>query len=252
MSALGINTCKKGGKQDWTEVGLLSSHSAIAHSESNSEKRSIPLLQGNANSDSMLELFLWLAFCCLCYVVIVVRSLSVLDSLWPHGRSTPGSPVFHCLPEFAQIHVHWVRMLSKHLILCHPVLLLSSVFPSIRVFSNESAVWIRCPKYWSFSLSISPSNEYSGLFSFRMDWFDLLAVHSPLKSRLQHHNLKASLLQCLAFFMVQLSHLYVTAEKTIALTIGTFVNKMVSLLFNMLSVFVRASFIKHLFLFVYF
>ena len=118
-------------------------------------------------------------------------------------------------------------MLSNHLILCCP-LLLPSIFPSIRVFSNESTLHIRWPKYWSFS--ISPSNEYSGLISFRMDWFDLLAVSGTLKSLLQHHNLKASILWHSAFFMVQLSHPYMTTGKTIGLTIWTFVGKVMSLL----------------------
>ena len=127
-------------------------------------------------------------------------------------------------------------MRSKHLILCHPLLLLPSIFPSIRVFSNESAVCIRWPKYWSFRLSISPSNEYSGLISFRIYWFDL-AVQGTLKSLLQHHSSKASVLWCTAFFMVQLSHPYMTTGKIIALTIQTFVGKVMSLFFNMLSRF---------------
>ena len=114
-------------------------------------------------------------------------------------------------------------MPSNYLILCHPLLLLPSIFPSIRVFSNKSVLRIRWPKYWSFSFSISPSNEYSELISYRMDWFDLLAVPGTLKSLLQHHNSKASLLRHSAFFMVQLSHLYMTTGKTIALTIWTFV-----------------------------
>ena len=112
-------------------------------------------------------------------------------------------------------------MSSNHLILCHPLLLLPSIFPSIRVFSIESALLIRWPKYWSFSLSISPSNEYSGLISFRIDWFELLAVQGILKSLLQHHSSKASILLCSAIFMVQLSYIYVTSGKTIALTIQT-------------------------------
>ena len=123
----------------------------------------------------------------------------------------------------------------NHIILCYPLLLLPSIFPSIRVFSNESALCIRWPKYWSFSFSISPSNEYSGLISFRMDWLDLLAVQGTLKSLPQHHSSKASILQCSAFFMVQLSHLYMTTGKTIALTRWTFVGKVTSLLLNMLS-----------------
>ena len=133
-------------------------------------------------------------------------------------------------------------MLSDHLILCHPLLLLPSIFPSIRVFSNESALHIRWPKYWSFSFSISPSNEYSGLISFRIDCLDLLAVQGTLKSLLQHHSSKASILWCSAFFMVQLSHPYMTTGKTIALTICTFVSKVISLLFNMLFRFVIAFF----------
>ena len=126
-------------------------------------------------------------------------------------------------------------MPSSHLILCCPLLLLPSFFPSSRVFSNESVLHIRWPKYWSFSFSISPSNEYPGLISFRIDGFDLFAVQETLKSLLQHHNSKASILQCSAFFMVQLSHPYVTTGKTIALTRQTFVSKVMSLLFNMRS-----------------
>ena len=126
-------------------------------------------------------------------------------------------------------------MPSNHLILCRPLLLLPSIFPSIRVFSNESTLHIRWPKYWSFSFSISPSNEYSGLSSFRMDWFDLLAVQGTLKSLLQHHSSKVSILWCSAFFIVQISHPYMTTGKTIALTRRTFVGKVTSLLFNMLS-----------------
>ena len=123
---------------------------------------------------------------------------------------------------------------SNHLILCHPLLLLPSIFPSIRVFSKES-VLIRWPKYWSFSISISPSNEYSGLISFRIDWFDLLAVQGTLKSLLQHHSSRASILLCSAFFIVQFSHPYMTIGKTIALTRWTIVGKVMSLLSNMLS-----------------
>ena len=126
-------------------------------------------------------------------------------------------------------------MPSNHLILCRPLLLLPSIFPSIRVFSNESALHIRWPKYWSFSFNISPSNEHPGLISFRMDWLDLLAVQGTLKSLLQHHTSKASILWWSAFFMVQLSHPYMTIGKTIALTRWTFVGKVMSLLFNMLS-----------------
>ena len=123
------------------------------------------------------------------------------------------------------------RMPSNHLILCHPLLLLPSIFPSIRVICNESVLHVRWPKYWSFSSSISPSNEYSGLISFRIDWLDLLAVQGTLKSLLQHHSSKASILQCSAFFIVQLSHPYMTTGKTIALTRLTFVGKVMSLLY---------------------
>ena len=127
-------------------------------------------------------------------------------------------------------------MPSNHLLLCRPLLFLSSIFPSIRVFSNESALHIRWPKDWSFSFNISPSNEHPGLISFRMDWLDLLAVQGTLKNLLQHHSSKASsILRCSAFFIVQLSHPYMTAGKTIALTRQTFVGKVMSLLFNMLS-----------------
>ena len=126
-------------------------------------------------------------------------------------------------------------MLSNHLILCHPLLFLPLIPPSIRIFSNESALCIRWPKYWSFSFSISPSNEHSGLISHRMDWLDLLAVQGTLKSLLQHHSSKASNFRCSALFTVQLSHPYMTTGKTIALTRWTFVGEVMSLLFNMLS-----------------
>ena len=130
-------------------------------------------------------------------------------------------------------------MPSNHLIICHPLLLLPSIFPSIRVFSRESALCFRWPKYWSFILSIHPSNEYSGLIFFRIDWFDLLAVQCTLKS-LQHHSSKSSILWLSAFFMVQLSNPYITTGKTIALTIQTFVSKVMSLLFNTPSKFIIA------------
>ena len=135
-------------------------------------------------------------------------------------------------------------MPSNHLILCHPLLLLPSIFPSIRVFSNESTLHIRRPKYWSFSFSISPSNEHPGLISSRMDWLDLLEVRETLKSLLQHHSSKASILQCSAFFIVQLSHPYMTTGKTIALTRQTFVDKVMSLLSNMLSRFIQVGKVK--------
>ena len=141
------------------------------------------------------------------------------------------------LPKFMSIES---VMPSNHLILCHPLLLLPSIFPSVRVFSNESAVLIRWLKYWSFGFSISPSNEYSGLISFKIDWFDVLALQGTLKSLLQHHSSEASIFWHSAFFMVQLSHLYMTTGKTIALTIWTFVGKVMSLLFNTLSRFAIA------------
>ena len=142
----------------------------------------------------------------------------------PMDCSTPGFPVHHQLPELTQTHVHWVN----DAILCRPLLLLPSVFPSIRVFSNESVLRIRWPKYWSFSFSLS--NEYSELISFRIDWFDLLGVQGTLKSLLQHCNSKASILWHSAFFTVQLSHPYMTTGRTIALTRRTFVGKAMSLL----------------------
>ena len=140
--------------------------------------------------------------------------------------STPGIPVLHQLLELAQTHVHQVGDAIKHLILCCPLLLLPSIFPSIRLFSNESVLCIRWPKYWSFSFSISPSNECSGLISFMIHWFDL-AVRGTLKSLLQYHSLKASILRRSAFFMVQLSHPYMATGKTISLTRWTFVGKVI-------------------------
>ena len=158
---------------------------------------------------------------CKCYSV--TQSCPILcDSM---DCSTPGFPVLHSLPEFAQTHVHWVDDTIQP---SHPLLPSSpvpSIFPSIRLFSNESALCIRWPKYWSISFGISPSNEYSGLISSRSDWFDLLAVQGTLKSLLQHQSLKASFLRCSAFFMVQFSHPFMTIGKTIVLTICTFVRR---------------------------
>ena len=155
------------------------------------------------------------------------------------NRSTPGLPVHHQLPEFTQTHVHRVsdaiQPSHSHLICCRPFLLLPPIPPSLRVFSNESTLRMRWLKYWSFSFSISPSNEYPGLISFRVDWLDLLAVHGTLKSLLQQHSSKASVLWCSAFFIVQLSHPHMTTGKTIALTRWNFVGKVTSLLYNMLS-----------------
>ena len=147
---------------------------------------------------------------------------------------TPGLPVHHQLLEFTQTHLHWVGDAIQP---SHPLSSPSPpayIFLSIRVFSSESALPIRYPKYWSFSFNLSFSNEYSGLISFRMDWFALLAVQRTLRSLLQQHSLKASILQCSAFFIVQLSHPYMTTGKTIALTTWNFVGKIMSLLFNML------------------
>ena len=142
----------------------------------------------------------------------VAQSCPTLCNPMKPGRSMLGLPVHHRLPEFTQITSIELVMSSKHLILYHPLLLLPSIFPSIRVFANEFAFSIRWPKYWTFSFSISPSNEYSGLISFRMDWLDLLAVQGTLKSLLQHHSSKASILWHSALFMVQLSHSYMTMK----------------------------------------
>ena len=149
--------------------------------------------------------------------------------------STPGFPVCHQFPEFVQLKPIKSVMPSNHLILCHPLLLLPPIFPSIWVFSKESILRIRWPKIWNFSFSISPSNEYPGLISFRMGWLDLLAVQGTLKSLLQHHSSNASILQCSALFITQLSHPCMTNGKSIAFHRWTYVNKVMSLLFNMLS-----------------
>ena len=151
------------------------------------------------------------------------------------NRSTPGLPVNHQLLESSQIMSIESVMPSNHLISCCPLPLPPSIFPIIRVFSSESVLRIRCPQYWSFSFNISPSNEHPGLISFRLDWLNLLAVEGTLKSLLQHHSSKASILWHSPFFIVQLSHPYLTTGKTIASTGWTFVDKVMSLLFNMLS-----------------
>ena len=151
------------------------------------------------------------------------------------NRSTPGLPVHQQLPEFIETHAIESVMPSSHLILCRPLLLLPPIPPRLRGFSNESTLSMRWPKYWSFSFSIIPSKEQPGLITFRMDWLDLLAVQGTLKSLLQHHSSKASILWHSPFFTVQLSHQYMTTGKTIALTRWTFVGKVMSLLFNMLS-----------------
>ena len=153
----------------------------------------------------------------------------------PMNHSTPGLPVHHQLLELTQTHVHRVSDAIQPLILCRPLLLLTPIPPSIRVFSNESTLRMRWPKYWSFSFNISPSNEHPVLISFRMDWLHLLAVQGTLKSLLQHHSSKASILWHSALFTVQFSHPYMTTGKTIALTRWTFVGKVMSLRLNMLS-----------------
>ena len=162
------------------------------------------------------------------------------DSLRPHGLQHTRLPCPQPTPGIYSLMSSKSMIPSNHLILFHPLLLSPSIFPSIRVFSDESLLCIRLPKYWSFSFSISPSNEYSGLISFRMDWLDLLAVQGTLKSLLQHHSSKGLILQCSAFFIVQLSHPYMTTGKIIALTRQTFVDKVIPLPFNTLSRFVTA------------
>ena len=184
-----------------------------------------------------------------CYIqlptchLFIVQSLShVLLFATPWNAACQASLSFTISWTLLKLMSIELVMPSNRFVLCHPVLLLPSVFPSIRVFSNESGLYFRWSKYWSISFSISPSNEYSGLISFRMDWLDLLAVQGTLKSLLQHYSSKASILQHSTCFLVQLSHPYMTTRKTIFLTIMTFVTKMVSLLFNRLSRFVIVSF----------
>ena len=171
----------------------------------------------------------------ICFVLVQFSHLVMSDSVTPWIKARQVSLSItnsQSLPKPMSIES---VMPSSHLILCRPLLLLPPIPPSIRVFSSESALHMRWPKCWSFSVSISPSNDHPGLISFRMDWLDLLAVQGTLKSLLQHHTSKASILQCSAFFTVQLSHPYMTTGKTIALTRWTFVGKVMSLLFNMLS-----------------
>ena len=167
------------------------------------------------------------------YIYISDQALSHVRLCDPMNHSTPGLPVHHQLPEFTETHVHRVSDAIQHLILCHPLLLLPPIPPSIRVFSSEPTLRMRWSKYWSFSFRIIPSKEMPGLISFRMDWLDLLAVQGTLKSLLQHHSSKASILQRSAFFIVQLSHPYMTTRKIISLTRRTFVGKIMSLLLNM-------------------
>ena len=165
-------------------------------------------------------------------ILLLLSHVRLFATPWTAARQASLSfTISQSLLEFMSIES---VMSFNHRILCRPLLLLPSIFPSIRVFFKESVIHIRWPKYWSFSFSISPSNEYSGTDSFRMDWLDHLAVNGTLKSLLQHHSSKASILQCSAFFMTQLSHPYMTTGKTIALTLQTFVGKVMTLLFNML------------------
>ena len=170
------------------------------------------------------------------YLSVQFSPSVVSDSLWPHGLQHTRPPCPSPTPGvWNSGFVTDSVMPSNHVILCRPLLLSTSIFPSIRVFSNELDLCIRWPKYWSFSFNISPSSEYVGLISFGMAWLDLLAVQGTLKSLLQHHSSKASIFQCLALFIVHISHPYMTTGKTIALTTLTFVGKVMSLLFNMLS-----------------
>ena len=166
-------------------------------------------------------------------MLLFSRSVIMFYSVTPWNAAQQISLSFTISQSLLKLMSIESLMQSNHFILCQPLLLLPSIFPSTRVFSNESVLHIRWPKQWSFS--ISPSNEYLGLISFRIDWFDLLVAQRTLKSLLQHHNSKTSILQCSAFFMVQLSYLYMTTEKTVALTMWTLVGKVKSLLFNMLS-----------------
>ena len=176
------------------------------------------------------------SFCPDLHVIISVQLSSVAQSCPtlcdPVDYSTPGLPVHYQLLESIQTHVQKSGMPSNHLILCRPLLLLPSIFLGIRVFSNESVLHIKWPKYWSLCFSISPSNVCSGLISFRIDWFGLICCLRTLKSLLQYHSSKASILWCSAFFIVQLSQPYMTTGKTIALTRWTFGGKVMSLLFN--------------------
>ena len=197
----------------------------------------------------------WVVFTGVSLSFVSFSSVQSLSRVWlcsPMDCSMPGLPVHHQLPELTQTHVQELVLPSNHLILCHPLLFLPSIFPSVRVFSNESVLPIKWPQDWSFSFSISPLNGHPGLIFFRMDWLDLLAIQGTLQNLLQHHSSKASIPWCSALFMVQLSHLYMTTGKTIALNRQTFVGKVMSLLFNMLSrlaiVFLPRS--KHLFNFM--
>ena len=174
--------------------------------------------------------------CCTSVQFSSVQSLGrSCPTLYPTDHSTPGLSVHYHSQSLSRLMFIETVMPSNHLILCRPLLLLPSIFPIMRVFSNESALRIRWPKYWSFNFNICPSNEQPGPISFRMDWLDLLAVLGTLKSLLQQHSSKESVLLCSAFFIVQLSYPYMTIEKSVSLTTWTFVGKVMSLLFNMLS-----------------
>ena len=190
------------------------------------------------NDVSFASIFLLIGSEIWCYSVLISSVLS-LSRVWlfvtPWTAARQASLSFTISQSLLKLMSIESVMPSNHLILYHPLLLPPSILPSMRVFSNESVLRIRWPKYWSFSFSISPSNQYSGLISFRMNWFDLLAVQGTLKSLLQHHSSKASILRHSTFFMVQLTHPYVTTGKTIALTRETFVGKVMSLLFIVLS-----------------
>ena len=170
---------------------------------------------------------------CLVNLLFIHSVLS--DTLWPHGLHTAGFPVLHHLQGLLKLMSIELVIPSNHLILCHPLLLLLSIFLNIRIFFNESDLCIRWPKYWSFSFSISPSNEYSRLISFRIDCFNLIAIQRTLNSLLHNHSSKATIPWCSVFFMIHLSHRYMITGKTIALTRPTLVGKVMSLLFNMLS-----------------
>ena len=177
-----------------------------------------------------------ISYCCCCYCCSVANScLTLWKPMTATHQASLSFTTFQSLLKFTSIEL---MMPSNYLILCHPLLLLPSIFPSIRFFSNESPLCSSWPKYWNFSFSISPSNEYSWLISYRIDWLDLLAVQGALKSLLQHHSSKASILQRSAFLMIQFLHLYMTTGKTIALIIWTFVSKVISLPFNAVSRFI--------------
>ena len=237
-----------GPAKSWTQ---LSNFHFTSSSSTWSENPSFPILLKRAALYAwhIYLIFLYSNNHLLTYNIIIVQLLShVWLFVTPWTAARQASLSFTISQSLLKLMSIESVIPSNHLILCHPLLLLPSIFLSIRVFSNESALGIRWPKYWRFSFSISPSNDYSGLISFRTDWFDLLAVQGTLKSLLQHHSSKASILWHSAFFIVQLSHPYVSTGKIIALTRWTFVGKVMSLLLNMLSRLVIAFFKVMLFL----